>query len=115
MIAVKTFRLCKQSSKPGEQQSVPDTQTFWGRSADGDIILAEWLLKEALEQQPIIKPTIDEVIAEYQKAFDLRSSDIERDTVTSHLKDLVALSIGDVAHDRLVLASTTLAEWTPPQ
>jgi hypothetical protein len=94
-----------------DKKYVPDSQSFWGRSAAGDIILSEWLIKEALEAQPILKPTIEEVIAAYQQAFNLRSSDIERDTVTSHLADLVVLSEGDLANGRLVSASTTLSAW----
>ena len=89
----------------------PDTSSFWGRSAAGDLALTEWLLNEALAERPTNGPSIEMAVASYVDAFNLRSSETERDTVKAHLVDLGALSGVDAVRLALTDAASGLAGW----
>ena len=89
----------------------PDTATFWGRSRGGDITLTEHLVATSLGETP--PQTMREIAELYAAAFELRSSDSERDTVIAHLNDLSILSSSREVAANLSETVAALRAWRP--
>ena len=121
------------SPKPGEQaphdtgrsdratllpEVAPD---FWTRAAVGDRLVTEQLVAAAAAGRGGTLPEdAGALISDaYLKAFRLRSSGRERDSVLSHLRDLCdLLPAGSIAAARFTCALDVLSSWsvlaTPP-
>jgi tetratricopeptide (TPR) repeat protein len=86
---------------------------FWGRSAQGDLLLTA-LVERATVGQPA-EATVDELTEEYINAFRLRSSASNRRSVIEHLEDVAMLLPADLPlRPELSAAAAQLrVDWLP--
>jgi CHAT domain len=77
-----------QSSPVIEAEAAPD---FWTRAGIGDLRLSDLLVRAASDSSgpEALEEAANGITAAYVAAFRLRSSARERDSVTTHLRDLV--------------------------
>ena len=90
-----------------------DDSSFWGRATAGDLELTKWLVNEATGKPTFENASIGRAAESYVQAFELRSSDNERDSVTSHIRDLSALALSATVKSALADAAAKFEGWKP--
>ncbi|HEX4982880.1 MAG TPA: tetratricopeptide repeat-containing protein [Ilumatobacteraceae bacterium] len=101
-----------QSLSPLEAEVAPD---FWSRAGVGDLRLTELLVSAASDpaESAALEQAAHGITAAYVGAFRLRSSARQRDSVTTHLQDLVDVLPADAEAARILSGvHGELARWT---